>query len=31
MVTPVDSQDVKIVQFGDLYVKPDGEELGRTW
>jgi len=30
-VTPVNGQDVKIVQFGDIFIKPDGEELGRTW
>jgi len=30
LVTPVNSQEVKIIQLGDFYVKPDGEELGRT-
>jgi len=29
-VTPVSGPEVRIVQSGDLYISPDGEELGRT-
>ncbi len=28
-LTPVPKDRIRIVQFGDLYLKPDGEELGR--
>ncbi len=30
LITPVESEQVRIIQFGDQYVKPDGSELGQV-
>jgi polynucleotide 5'-hydroxyl-kinase GRC3/NOL9 len=30
LLTPVARDAIRVVQFGDLYVSPDGRELGRA-